>query len=107
MKREDPFVRYVVEQLAALGEVEPRAMFGGYGVYHDGVFFAIVDGGRLFFKTDGASRAEYESRGMGPFRPTKEMTLRSYYEVPAEVLESPEELALWARRALACRAGRP
>jgi DNA transformation protein len=65
-----------------------------------------LDEGRLFFKTDAASQAEYTARGMGPF--TYEMKGKimsmAYHEVPPEVLEQPRELTAWARRAIAIAA---
>jgi DNA transformation protein len=97
----DSFVEYVLDQLHRLGPVEARSMFGGHGLYHERVFFGIIAGGRLYFKTDETTRGEYEDRGMGPFRASQKQTLTSYYEVPVDVLEDDEELAAWARRALA------
>jgi DNA transformation protein len=97
----DSFVEYVTDQLRRLGPVEAKAMFGGHGLYCGAVFFAIIADGRLYFKTDSASRRDYEGRGMGAFRPNPKQTLRTYYEVPVEVLEDDEELAAWAERALA------
>jgi DNA transformation protein len=97
----DSFVEFVVDQLTRLGPVEARAMFGAHGLYCGGVFFAIVADGRLYFKTDAGSRPEYEAWGMGPFRPNPKQTLRTYYEVPVEILEDDEALAAWAERALA------
>ncbi len=97
----DSFVDYVLDQLHGLGAVRARAMFGGYGLYHGDAFFGIIHDGRLFFKTSDATRPEYEERGMGPFRPNPGQTLKSYYEVPVDVLEDDEELAHWALRAAA------
>ncbi|MGD2218556.1 MAG: TfoX/Sxy family protein, partial [Gemmatimonadales bacterium] len=92
----DSFVEYVVDQLRQLGTVEAKAMFGGHGLYREGVFFAIIADGRLYLKTDAASRRDYEGRGMGAFRPNPKQTLKTYYEVPVEVLEDEEELSSWA-----------
>ena len=104
---DDAFVRFVRDQLRALGEVRPRAMFGGHGLYLRGVFFGIVFDGRLYLKTDVATVADYEAAGMGPFRPTARQTLARYYEVPAEVLEDGERLTAWARQAAAVAGGGP
>ncbi len=98
---DDSFVAYVLDQLQRLGPVRARAMFGGYGLYNGGVFFGIIDEGRLYFKTDDQSRQEYRRRGMGPFQPNPQQTLKTYYEVPVEVLEDDEELTAWALRACA------
>lgn len=105
---------YVVEQLAGLGTVSARAMFGGLGLYHEGIFFGLVDDDRLYLKVDTATRGDYEAAGMGPFRPSgDEGPSMGYYEVPGEVLDDAGTLTRWAarsvdvaRRAAAGRAGR-
>ena len=92
---------YVLEQLSGLGPVVARPMFGGLGLYHDGIFFGLVDDDTLYFKVDDATRPAYEAAGSGPFRPSSdEGPSMGYYEVPGEVLESRDELATWARRAV-------
>jgi DNA transformation protein len=61
-----------------------------------------LDEGRVFFKTDTVSQADYTARGMGPFTyemKGKVMTM-AYHEVPPDVLEQPHELTAWARRAI-------
>ena len=63
--------------------------------------------GRLYLKKSEATRGEFISRGMEPFRPSERQTLKSYYEVPGDVVESPAELVNWCRTAVACdNAGR-
>ena len=71
-------------------------MFGGYGLYHRGTFFAIIHQGRLFFKTHDLTRPLYRSRGMHPFRPSARQTLARYYEVPLDILENSRDLTTWA-----------
>lgn len=96
------FVAFVLDQLSALPDLRARAMFGAHGLYQGEHFFAILDEGRLFFKTDAASQADYVARGMSPFTFEVEgrvMTMH-YHEVPPEVLENPQELVTWARRAI-------
>lgn len=96
---DDSFKDYVLDQLRGLGRVEARAMFGGHGLYHAGIFFGVVYGGRLYLKTDEATRQGYVQLGMGPFQPNEKQTLWSYYEVPADILEDDEALTLWAEQA--------
>ena len=99
---DDSFKEFVLDQLSALPELRARAMFGAHGLYSGGRFFGILDEGRLFFKTDTQSQADYTARGMGPFTyesKGKLMTM-AYYEVPPDVLEQPQELAEWARKAI-------
>lgn len=97
---DDTFVAFVLEQLRGLPELESRPMFGGHGLYQAQQFFAIVHGGRLYFRVDDATRPEYERRGMTSFMPRPRQTLGKYYEVPTEVLEDASQAARWARRAV-------
>ena len=99
----DDYRDFVLEQLATAGRVTPRAMFGGVGLYLDGLFFALIDDDTLYFKTDDSNRARFEQAGSRPFcpfpdRPDQPM---AYWQVPAEVLEDADQLAAWAREALA------
>ena len=75
-------------------------MFGGHGLYRGDTFFGIIFRGRLYFRTDEASRAPYIERGMKPFRPSAGQTLGTYYEVPLEVLENTRELGRWSGAAV-------
>ncbi len=96
----DSFTELVLDQLRGVPAVTWRKMFGGYGFYSGGLFFGVIWDDRLFLKTQEADRPEYRARGMGPFT-YEGGALTSLWEVPAEVLEDAEELAAWARRALA------
>ncbi len=79
-----------------------RKMFGGVGLYADGVFFALLDDDTLYFKTDETTRAEFEARGLKPFQPFGPDTPpMAYHEVPADVLENVNELKVWMARAVA------
>jgi DNA transformation protein len=104
------YLDWILEQLATLGEVRARRMFGGAGLYLGADFFAIVADDTLYLKVDETNRHDFESRGMRSFRPYPgQPTAMRYYEVPAEVLEDPDELARWARGSVAAarrRAGR-
>ena len=106
---DDSFKEFVLDQLSALPEVRAKAMFGAHGIYSGEHFFGILDEGRLFFKTDDRSQADYTARGMGPFTyemKGKMMTM-AYHEVPPDVLEQPHELTAWARRAIHIAAAKP
>ena len=99
---DDSFKEFVLDQLGALPELRARAMFGAHGLYAGENFFGILDEGRLFFKTDAASAADYTARGMGPFTyesKGKVLTM-AYHEVPPDVLENAPELTAWAQRAI-------
>lgn len=99
---DNSFKQFVLDQLSALPELRVKAMFGGHGLYCGERFFAILDEGRLYFKTDERSRAEYVARGLGAFtyESRGRVLTMSYHEVPPEVLEDAAELVEWARRAV-------
>ena len=92
----DSFVSFVLGQLSAMEGLVCRAMFGGHGLYAGPTIFGIVFDGRLYLKTDASTAERYERRGMRPFRPNDKQVLKSYYEVPADVLEGRAELLEWA-----------
>jgi DNA transformation protein len=96
------FVAYVLEQLAQITNVTSRRMFGGVGLYAEGLFFGLIDDDTLYFKVDDSNRAEYAQRGSKPFCPfpDKSEFSMSYYDLPAEVLEDAEDLTRWARKSV-------
>ena len=95
------YLEFVLEQLEPAGEVAARKMFGGVGLYLEGMFFALIADDVLYLKVDDTNRCDYETEGMGPFQPYKDKpTTMSYYEVPVEVLEDREQLKEWADKAL-------
>jgi len=100
-RKEDSYRDFVLDQLHFLEDISCRSMFGGYGLYLGADFFGIVYDGRLYFKTDETTREKYRDRGMGPFAPSEKQVLKSYYEVPEEIVEDDEQLASWAREAAA------
>jgi DNA transformation protein and related proteins len=98
------YLAYVIDQLTPFGRVASRRMFGGVGLYLEDVFFGLIDDDTLFFKVDDSNRTDYTTRGCKPFQPfpdEPEAYSMSYFEVPADVLEDPDELKLWARKAVA------
>src|SRR4051812_48770341 len=95
----------IIDLLSPLGEVTARPLFGGHGLYWGETIFGIVFRGRLYLKVDEGSKGDFLARGMEPFRPNERQTLKSYYEVPPEVLADAEALLLWVGEAI--RAGQP
>ena len=86
------------------GPVQARAMFGGWGLYHEGTFFALIAEEALYLKADEESRRDFEALGLEPFvyrmRDGDSITM-TYYAAPEEALESNEVMAEWARRGYA------
>ncbi len=91
---------FVLEQLGRVTPVTSKSMFGGVGIYAQGIFFALIADDRLYFKVDDATRPHFEQRGMEPFRPFGEESALGYYEVPVDVLEDVRQLEAWIKMAV-------
>ncbi|MHA1517198.1 MAG: TfoX/Sxy family protein [Alphaproteobacteria bacterium] len=107
MPPSEGFKAFIADQLAGFGPVNIRKMFGGAGIYADGVMFAILDRDTLYLKADKTSSRTFADEGMKPFKYTAKggkPIAMSYWEVPPRLLEDPDELADWAREAhrIAC-----
>jgi len=101
MRVTDGFRAFVLEQLAGVPSIKPRAMFGGVGLYCGDVFFGILAADTLYLKTGDSNRRRFEAAGMGAFKPypDRPMTM-PYFQVPAKVLEDSHELAVWVRESV-------
>jgi DNA transformation protein and related proteins len=99
-KARSEFVEHVVETMRELGPVSAKQMFGGWGLYHEGLFFALIADETLYLKVDEDNRAPFEAAGLKPFvyvtKDGERMTL-SYHQAPPEALESPAAMVEWAR----------
>jgi DNA transformation protein len=97
-----PFVDHALEMLSTLGPVRARRMFGGWGLYADGLFVAIIAADRLYLKADAGTSGRFSAAGGEPFvhgGHGKPVTM-GYWTVPPEALESPAAMQPWARLAL-------
>src|SRR5262245_43534274 len=80
------FEAFVVDQLTELGEVLPRKMFGGVGLYCDGILFGLIARNELYLKVDDETRGLFEAAGSTPFRPYDDRPVTmQYYVVPLDV----------------------
>jgi DNA transformation protein len=97
----------IVELFAAFGPVVPRRMFSGFGVFSDGTMFALVARDTLYLKADPQTVAAFETEGQGPFTYAAKgakggkRSIMSYWRAPDRLYDDPDELAVWARDALA------
>ena len=97
----EEFLEHVRTQLARLGELQSRKMFGGIGLYCDGWFFALIANDTLYLKVDDTNREDFEARGYEGFQPFPEKPGRmNYYEMPADVLERARDAVKWAARSV-------
>ena len=102
-RKDESFKDFILDQLAGLDDVQARRMFGGFGLYQDETFFGIIHKGKLFFKVDDSTVGAYRKHKMKPFRPNARQTLKSYYQVPVEIIEDADQLCEWVVRAVSCQ----
>lgn len=92
------FVAYLQDLFCEFGDVRSRKMFGGYGLYHEGIMFALVADDTLFLKVDPNTAESFKSRGLPQFsyRKGSNNVNLSYYMAPTEALDDPAEMRQWA-----------
>ena len=97
------YIAFVHDLLADFEPLRIKRMFGGAGIYSGDLFFAILVEDTLYLKVDDGNRGAYQDRGIQPFSYESKDGRRgtmSYYPVPSEVLDNPDVLAPWARKAM-------
>ena len=94
------FVDYLHEVFAEFGKTNARKMFGGYGVYYDGLMFGLVASDQLYLKVDDTNREDFEALGLNPFEYNKQGKLMkmSYYLAPEVIYDDPDVAAQWAHK---------
>ena len=98
------FLDHLQELLEPLAPVTVRRMFGGAGIFAEGLMFGLVAQETFYLKADDSTRAMFEAEGMTPFTYDTAKggrTVMSYWRVPDRLLEDSKELVGWARTALA------
>jgi DNA transformation protein and related proteins len=94
---------HIIDLFAAFGPVVLRRMFGGGGIYADGLMFAIVTDGVIYLKADTQTIPAFEKEGLRPFtyaaKGRKQVSL-SYWRMPDRLYDDADELARWAREAV-------
>ena len=100
-QEEREFKNYVVDLMQSIGPVSARAMFGGYGIFLDGLMFALIADSVLYFKVDKKTEEEFKAKGLEPFTYSKKgkSFKMSYCEAPEDALEDIEEMKYWAQKA--------
>src|SRR5258708_37869936 len=95
---------FLIDLFADFGPVTIRKMFSGFGISADGTNFALALRSGLYFRADEQSIPQFEAEGSKPFQDqtrAKTVTVNSYWQLPARLFDDSEELADWARTALA------
>jgi DNA transformation protein len=100
-KDEKEFVTYVVDLMQSIGPIRAKSMFGGHGIFLDGLMFGLVADSILYLKVDKETENEFKAKGLEAFtynKKGKEFHM-SYYQVPEEALEDADEMKSWANKA--------
>jgi DNA transformation protein len=93
------FSDYLKELFEQFGPIQARKMFGGHGLFHEGLMFGLVADETLYLKADKINASDFESLGLGQFEYEKagKIIKMSYYLAPDDIFDDREEAALWAR----------
>jgi DNA transformation protein len=95
------FLEFIAEQMAGVGPVTVRRMFGGAGVFRGARMIGLVADDLLYLRTDAESAPEFEMRRLEPFvysKRGKPVTM-TYHRAPEECLDDPDEMTVWAGKA--------
>jgi TfoX/Sxy family transcriptional regulator of competence genes len=98
-KPRPPFLDIVEAKLGHLPGFRLRPMFGGYCIYLDKSFFAVVDESRIYFRVTDETQPSYVAKKSKPFEYAPGKVLKRYYEVPKSVWNDEVTLTDWALRA--------
>lgn len=95
------FITYLTDVFERFGPIHAKRMFGGYGIYHQDLMFALVANDVLYLKADTESAAFFEQLGLSRFEYTRDgkTTRMSYYLAPEEIFDDPDLARTWAVRA--------
>lgn len=97
----EEFCRYVLDLTQTIGPVESRRMFGGYGIFLDGLMFGLIADNQLYLKVDAENKNQFVDEGLEAFaylKKGKEMKL-SYFQAPDDAMENSETMNQWANSA--------
>lgn len=100
-KRVSEFATMVVEQMQCIGPVGLRPMFGGYGLFLQGLMLGLIADDVLFLKVDDVTKSNFQAEGLSPFeyeRQGKRFAM-SYFEAPEAVFDDQEVMRDWASMA--------
>ena len=96
---------HLLELLEPAGKFIAKRMFGGHGIFHDGLMFGLVADGIFYLKSDEENRADFDERELPAFsfdrKKSGKVTVTSYRQCPEEALDGPERMRPWALSAIA------
>ena len=98
----DGLVAHVLDMLSDWGGVSARRMFSGYGLFRQGAMFGLIARDTFYLRVDDRNRPDFAAAGSRVFtyrRDGREVELRGYMECPPDILEDPDEMLRWAKKA--------
>ena len=103
MPKERPqIIDHLCDVLEPLGAIEPRSMFGGWGLYVDGVMFTLIRDHEAYFRADDTTAGDYEALGLPRYKSrVNRGIIMPYYQLPPDLFDDPDMMIEWAERALA------
>ncbi|MGQ0597865.1 TfoX/Sxy family DNA transformation protein [Aquabacterium sp.] len=103
-RQKQEFANFVVELMAGFAPVQAKRMFGGFGIFWQGLMLAIIIEDKLYFKVDDVSEPRFAQRGLPRFQYESKGRTASlrYCEAPPEVYDEPEHMAVWSRLGYEC-----
>ena len=102
-------IEHLRDLFAPLGSLTARAMFGGHGLYLDGLLVGVLIEDAVYLKVDAQTQADFEAEGCAPFvygMTDKPLTM-SYWSVPESAMDSPQAMQPWGRRAMEAALRKP
>lgn len=99
MPKLNDFTLDVLSSLRLMRGVSARNMFGGAGIYYEGVFFGLTAYDRFYLRVDDKTRPKFIDAGMSCFSPHADVKMQNYFEVPEHIMRRAEELCQWASEA--------
>ena len=96
----EEYLKFVQDQLEGVGAIDIKRMFGGIGIFKDGLMFGKIGGDTFRLKVDETNKKQYEDKGMKPFVSKTKKKGMPYWEVPQEVLNDRDELTTCANTSI-------
>jgi DNA transformation protein len=100
MSLSNAYLDHVIARLSRVTEVAYRRIFNGAAIYHHGVQFALAVNDQLYFRADEMSRALFQQRGMHSLQPRGVSLQSDFFQLPNQLLDTPDELRYWVRIAV-------
>ncbi len=97
------FIDMLTDRLTPLGPISVRRMFGGAGLFRNGLMFALIADDTLYLKADDQNRGAFETEGLGAFTyqtSSGKRSIMSYWLAPERLLDDAEEMQGWCRQAI-------